>query len=131
MIPPFDGNGYLPPGLHKATLEEVQERFGASSEDRRTQMESLCWAVDLAKRIGAKRFIINGSFVTAKVHPIDVDCVVLVDRLLGSSEEKELEENIPFLTAYVVTPVVFERFTNQFFASDKLLVPKGMVELQW
>jgi hypothetical protein len=28
MIPPFKDHGYLPPGIHPATLEEVEARFG-------------------------------------------------------------------------------------------------------
>jgi hypothetical protein len=38
MIPEFDERGYLPPGLHRATLEEIQQRFGRQSELRRVQM---------------------------------------------------------------------------------------------
>jgi hypothetical protein len=27
VIPPFDDNGYLPPGIHSATLDEIAARF--------------------------------------------------------------------------------------------------------
>jgi hypothetical protein len=46
MIPPFNEHGYLPPGIHPATLDEIAERFGQESELRRDQMESLRWLVD-------------------------------------------------------------------------------------
>jgi hypothetical protein len=62
MIPPFNDNGYLPPGIHPATLEEVRERFGCESEVRRVQMESLEWLMDLVRRAGVQRMVINGSF---------------------------------------------------------------------
>ena len=78
MIPPFDENGYLPPGIHPATLDEVAERFGQESELRRDQMESLRWLVDAARRSGAERLVINGSFVTDRPEPNDVDCVLLI-----------------------------------------------------
>jgi hypothetical protein len=32
MIPPFDEHGYLPPGIHPATLAEIEEWFGKSPE---------------------------------------------------------------------------------------------------
>jgi hypothetical protein len=64
MIPEFNENGYLPPGIHPATLEEVAARFGQGSEVRQAQMESLRWLLDLARRAGVQRFIVNGSFVT-------------------------------------------------------------------
>jgi len=69
MIPPFDENGYLPPGVHLATLDEIDERFGSESELRRVQMESLRWLVDLTLRAGASRLIINGSFTTDVFEP--------------------------------------------------------------
>ena len=37
MIPDFDENGYLPPGIHKATLDEISERFGQESALRKAE----------------------------------------------------------------------------------------------
>jgi hypothetical protein len=34
----FSWHGYLPPGIHPATLEEVEARFGGESDLRRVQM---------------------------------------------------------------------------------------------
>ena len=59
MIPPFDEHGYLPPGIHPATLDEIAERFGCESELRRVQMESLRWLIDLARRAGIERLIFD------------------------------------------------------------------------
>jgi hypothetical protein len=64
MIPAFDDNGYLPPGVHAATLDEIDARFGQGSEIRQVQMQSLRWLADLVRRLGVARFIVNGSFVT-------------------------------------------------------------------
>ena len=55
MIPPFDENGYLPPGIHPATLAEIEARFGQEPELRRAQMESLRWLIDLARQSGIER----------------------------------------------------------------------------
>ena len=71
MLPDFNEHGYLPPGLHRATLEEIAVRFGKQSELRRVQIESLRWLVDLARRAGIERLIINGSFVTDALEPND------------------------------------------------------------
>ncbi len=64
MIPEFDENGYLPPGIYPASLDEVEARFAGGSEIRCAEMESLRWLVELAKKAGVRRLIINGSFVT-------------------------------------------------------------------
>jgi len=34
MIPDFDENGNLPPGIHRCTAEEVKARFGHGSSER-------------------------------------------------------------------------------------------------
>jgi hypothetical protein len=38
MIPRCNDDGYLPPGIHSATLEEIAARFGQESELRQVQM---------------------------------------------------------------------------------------------
>ena len=62
MIPPFDESGCLHSGVHPATLDEIEARFGRSSELRRVQMESVRWMVDLAVRASVQRIVLNGSF---------------------------------------------------------------------
>jgi hypothetical protein len=39
IIPAFDERGYLPPGIHGATLDEVADRFGQETELRKVQMD--------------------------------------------------------------------------------------------
>jgi hypothetical protein len=91
MIPEFNDDGYLPPGLHRATLEEIADRFGREPELRQAQTESLRWLLDLAKRVGVQRLIIDGSYVTDKWEPNDVDCVML----LSPAWRKPLCTSIP------------------------------------
>src|SRR5216683_3821255 len=78
MIPEFNDDGYLPPGIHCATLEEIAARFGQESELRQAEMESLRWLVDLARRAGVLRIVVNGSFVADAYEPNDVDCALLM-----------------------------------------------------
>lgn len=131
MIPPFDEHGYLPPGTHPATLDEIEARFGRESELRRAQMESLRWLVDLARRAGVLRLIINGSFVTEVFEPNDADCVLLIG--LGFPRDKaaetELLQGLPFLEISLVNQVDFDVLVERFFATDRHAIPKGMVEV--
>ena len=134
MIPPFDEHGYLPPGIHRATLEEIAERFGQESELRRVQMESLLWLVDLARRVGVERIVINGSFVTDAVEPNDVDCVLLSvsDFPRDQGAVDEIEDGLPFLQIDLVEREDFDVMVQEVFASDRVLTPKGMIEvIQW
>jgi hypothetical protein len=133
MIPAFNENGYLPPGIHPATLEEIAERFGQESELRRDQMESLHWLVDLARRAGVRRLIINGSFVTDTFEPNDVDCILVVvpGYRRDSKAAEELERGLPFLDIDLVEPEGLDELV-EIFARNRDWMPKGMIEvIQW
>jgi len=131
MIPDFDEHGYLPPGLHRATLTEIEERFGWQSEMRRVQMESLRWLVDAAIRAGVRRVLLNGSFVMDALEPNDADCVLLIEAGFPKdlAAEKELRIGFPFLDVQLAEHGAFERLVEQFFATDRHLIPKGMIEV--
>lgn len=131
MIPPFNDSGFLPAGVHRATLAEVAERFGRSSELRRVQMESVRWMVDLARRAGALRIILNGSFVTDIMEPNDVDCALLLaaDYPREAAASDELIKGLPFLEILRVDEQGFDQLVRRFFATDRHGVVKGMIEV--
>ena len=131
MIPSLDESGCLPPGIHPATLSEVEARFGVQSELRRVQMESVRWMVELAVRAGVQRIVLNGSFVSDIMEPNDVDCVLLF-RPVGRKNYaalKELRGGLPFLDIAIAGPKRFERYVTRLFAADRHGAPKGMVEV--
>ena len=73
MIPSVDRvTGNLPPGVHEATWEEMQTRYGFTSR-RRAQLAGLKLALDTLREAGCRQAYIDGSFVTAKVVPNDFD----------------------------------------------------------
>jgi hypothetical protein len=131
MIPPCSEQGYLPAGIHRATLEEIDARFGQASELRRVQMESLRWLVDLGRRAGALRIVVNGSFVTDVLEPNDVDCVLLVgsDFPRDSAAEAELIAGLPFVNLEMVGAEGFQQLTERTFATDRDMIAKGMLEI--
>jgi Family of unknown function (DUF6932) len=69
-LPALLPNGYLPPGVHEATLSEVVERFGANKPRRQVPASRLQELVSLT-RVTRKlrRMFIWGSFVTDKPLP--------------------------------------------------------------
>jgi hypothetical protein len=131
MIPPFNETGVLPPGLHPATVSEIDARFGQQSELRRVQMESVRWMVDLAVRAGAERIVLNGSFVTDIIEPNDVDCALLFlpTRPRNVEAVEELRDGLPFLEMKLVEQEEFDEYVNDTFASDRDGAPKGMIEV--
>jgi hypothetical protein len=121
----------LPPGIYLATLDEIESRFGSESELRRVQMESLRWLVDLARRAGVQRLVIDGSFVTDVFEPNDVDCVLLIapDHSHDAIALGEIADGLPFLELQLVEFTDFTMFVDRFFATDRDGTPKGLVEV--
>jgi hypothetical protein len=78
-LPPFDNQGDLPDGLYQASLAEVLARFGQGSEARQAATATLQRVHHLAAATGKlERFVIFGSYITAKPEPRDVDIVLVM-----------------------------------------------------
>jgi hypothetical protein len=73
VIPALDpATGALPPGDHRATLEEIGGRFGFTPR-RRWLLRGLRAAVRAFWTAGIEDIFIDGSFCTEKPDPGDVD----------------------------------------------------------
>src|SRR6201985_1437616 len=73
VIPAFDpATGALPTGDHRATLEEIEGRFGFTPR-RRWLLKGLRAAVKAFWTAGVEDIFIDGSFCTEKLDPGDVD----------------------------------------------------------
>jgi len=131
----------LPEGVHVCAEAEAVFRFGGGSRRRRRLITRLRRWLELASRIGARRLLLDGSFVTAKKDPQDVDAVLLLPadfvRRLERGEEAALE-----LEDLFVTRQPEERFAAEdegdwlgwvdFFSRTRELDGrrKGLVEIQ-
>ena len=131
MIPPFDDVGNLPPGIHPATLDEIEARFGRASEIREAQMQSVRWMVHLAVRVGIKQIILNGSFVTDIIEPNDVDCLLVISDQypIDSAADAELDGGLPYLDIQIGGEEEFAFFATWRFANSRDNEPKGMIEV--
>ena len=79
-LPFFNHNGDLPPGIYRATLSATLNRFGSGSLQRRLIAKRLERIYRLALSTGHLfRFVVFGSFITAKQEPNDVDVFMLME----------------------------------------------------
>ena len=79
-LPGFTEIGDLPPGIHRAALPDVIERFGSGSPQRRLLALRLERIYRIALETGhLLRFVVFGSFVTDKPEPNDVDVFMIMD----------------------------------------------------
>ena len=85
--PGFDHSGDLPIGVHQATLSEVIEHFGTVNLRRNLIGQRLERIYNLAINTGkVVRFVVNGSFITNKPAPNDVDIFILMDDSFEANE---------------------------------------------
>jgi len=69
VIPEFDENGNLPPGVHFCEWEEFEERFGTNFK-RQNMIAGLTIARSLSKTVRDRNIDIDGSFVTSEFFEI-------------------------------------------------------------
>lgn len=72
MIPNFNEDGNLPPGIHKATWEEIETKFG-NTVHRKKLLEGLKLGIKALKVVGCSKIYLDGSFITNKPRPNDYD----------------------------------------------------------
>ena len=77
LIPPFDNRGMLPSGLYDASLEEIRRILGFNDR-RKTLVSGLERYLQVWDRHQVlESAIVDGSFVTDKVEPCDIDLLVV------------------------------------------------------
>jgi hypothetical protein len=140
VIPKFTADGLLPRGIHPATLEEVQERFGGN-ERRDKLLTGLFEALRLLRAAGCRRVYINGSFVTSKEQPNDIDAcwdiegvdVDALDPVFFEFDDGRAAQKARFGAEFFPAQVpegLTGRVFLDFFQVDKQTgEPKGIVEL--
>jgi hypothetical protein len=93
VLPRLTEDGCLPEGVHEASLAELGDRFGRQSAARRRLFNGLTRAIENLREAGVRRVYVDGSFVTDKQVPNDVDGCweANVDVDLGKLEEVFLD----------------------------------------
>jgi hypothetical protein len=126
-IPALNADGLLPVGVFDCTLAEVQGRFGAfSGTDRRVRLFARLEELALALRSSGlfEAVIIDGSFVTAKVVPNDIDVIAVLRS--GHNFEEELSVSQYWL---VSRPLLRRRYGfDAFVAESGSMLYKKYVE---
>ena len=143
MIPVYDEQGNLPPGIHVADWQEFKNRYGYNSY-RRELLNGLEAGMEILRRAGCKRIYVDGSFITTKEQPGDFDACwdateVDID-LLDALEPAFLELRPPrksqkekfggeFFPADIPASLSGQIFKD-FFQVDKNGNPKGIVVIE-
>ena len=93
-LPKTQSNGFVTPGIHRATLNDINGAFGKHTPRREHLMSRLRELMDRVTSTGrVKQAFVFGSFVTSKPFPRDLDVMLLMregfDREFTSLAEPE------------------------------------------
>ncbi len=126
MIPEFDENGNLPPGVHWAEWEEFEERFNINPTRQR-----LIYGLELAmtklKAAGCRSIYINGSFVTSKSKPGDFDACWDDEGV----DLAYLQKNAPRLLNQYDRQAQKAKYRGELFRSSQSVGDYGQVSLDF
>ncbi len=133
MIPAFDPRGNLPPGIHAASLREIERSF-ALTEHRKHLFGGLKRLLENLKSAGCTTFYLDGSFISNKEEPGDYDCTwdptgvttALDEDLLKSLEVRKAKY---FGDIFVYMPEHGGFPYLEYFQKDSDDNPKGIIKI--
>ncbi|MGE0827582.1 MAG: hypothetical protein AB7G75_35370 [Candidatus Binatia bacterium] len=111
-IPPFRLDGYLPEGVYVCSEAEVIFRFGSSNRRRRRLVLRLRRWLELGRQVGVRRLLVDGSFVTTKAEPHDIDSVIFLPEDFTQQLERE------FAPALELEEMLLTRRPEELFAAE-------------
>jgi len=124
MIPSFNSLGFLPKGIHDIKWSELEEHF-ADNLVRQRLLEGLLLGLYALKKAGCKRAYLDGSFVTTKPYPNDIDVCYesssmnfsLLDPVLKDfSNRRAAQKN---------------KYGCEFFEAEATAIPDGTIYLDF
>jgi hypothetical protein len=140
MIPDFDEQGNLPPGVHDAdSIQELNQKFG-QNEHRKKLIEGLIRVLKNLQAAGCEEAFVNGSFATNKDHPKDYDgCwnkrgvdIKKLDPLLLMDDQKRSGQKAKYFGEFFIADSkansAGDVFLN-FFQADRDGVKKGIIRI--
>ena len=94
------------------TQAEVTFRFGGGTPRRQRLVLRLRRWIELARLVGARRLLVDGSFVTAKPNPGDIDAVILLPIDFQAQVERDIDP------ALELEQMLLTRSPEELFAAE-------------
>jgi hypothetical protein len=137
MIPDFNKHGNLPAGIYKESIDDIEKRFGLNSKKRISLFKNFHNFLKLIIpfKTNIKQFILDGSFVTAKENPGDIDCIILIKNNTRFTPEI-VDKLVNAKKLYNIHLFIHEERNIKkyndllaFFSRNRNLKPKGVIEV--
>ena len=132
MIPPLRSDGTLPPGAHRASLADVLTAYPARNHQRQMLNDSLTRVVEQLWQLDPTLTIfVDGSYVTGKAEPNDIDLLIITTRYNELSLQQHLDHVCPVeaVSTHIYVEPQIPSALLDFFTTTRLGTPKGIIEL--
>jgi hypothetical protein len=135
MIPEFDSNGNLPPGIHAATLAQIRQRY-ANTPLRKYLFSGLVNLAKSLKASGCRTLYVDGSYITNKTEPGDLDAVWeyegvdnTIDPLLRKGWDLKAIKRKYGGDVFCRMPDLLDVDHVEFFQTDRMGQSKGIIKI--
>ena len=145
-LPALLPNGFLPPGVHAAPLDEILERFGTATPRRQVLAERLEALLRAARATGKlQRTFLWGSFISDAPFPRDLDVFLLMqagfDREFADlpapqravftheSARLQFEADVFWATEAIGTAELLAWLSV--YQLSREMIPRGIIEVLW
>lgn len=136
----FESTGLLPPGIHKYDFHEFKTQFVDSFPNSTTREKIFIgfkiFISSICRIVKPSELWVDGSFVTSKVNPNDIDLVLFFEKVSNPIWYNGLEPllNISknyFCDAYAcpIDDIHWRGYWRGFFGFDRLENPKGIIKI--
>ena len=132
MIPSLRPDGTLPPGAHQASLPEVLATYPARNPQRQMLNDALTQVVEQLWRLDPTLTIfVDGSYVTGKAEPNDIDLLIITMRYNELSLQQYLDQACPVeaVSVHLYAEPRLPCTMLDFFTATRLGTAKGIIEL--
>lgn len=132
MIPPLRSDGTLPPGTHAASLDELLATYSARNPQRQMLNDSLAEVVAQLWRLDPNLLIlVDGSYVTGKAEPNDIDLLVITATYNELSLRQYLDQVCPVeaTSVHLYAEPQLPSALVTFFTTTRLGQVKGIIQL--
>ena len=134
-VPPLQPNGTLPPGEYRATIAEIVAAFLATTIERQELNQALQdiepALVHLRNLASDMIVYLDGSYVTSKPSPNDLDLLVLTDMMDEIQIQEFFAQQSPIPATYLdlhADPLQRRHLVNV-FTHTRSNRPKGIIIL--
>lgn len=132
MIPKLRPDGTLPPGVYQAAIAEILAAYPPVNQQRQILNDSLQRVIEELRKLDPSLVIfVDGSYITRKAEPDDVDLLIVTTRLSARRIIGFLDQVCPVeaVSLYINVEPAMPNVVFDLFTETRRGKSKGIIQL--